>query len=70
MSRTGKLFAFEHFGAEPDPARVAKSLASGLPLSAVVGRANVMDAPIASAIGGRTLGPARVSGGDRVIRDR
>ncbi len=56
MGRTGKFFAFEHFGAEPDLVCVAKSLASGLPLSAVVGRAHVMDAPIASAIGGTYAG--------------
>ncbi len=56
MGRTGKFFAFEHFGAEPDLVCVAKSLASGLPLSGVVGRAPIMDAPIASAIGGTYAG--------------
>ncbi len=56
MGRTGKLFAFEHFGAEPDLVCVAKSLASGLPLSGIVGRAQIMDAPIASAIGGTYAG--------------
>ena len=56
IGRTGKFFAFEHFGAEPDLVCVAKSLASGLPLSGVVGRAKVMDAPIPSAIGGTYAG--------------
>ncbi len=56
VGRTGKFFAFEHFGAEPDLVCVAKSLASGLPLSGVVGRAAIMDAPIASAIGGTYAG--------------
>jgi len=56
VGRTGKFFAFEHFGAEPDLVCVAKSLASGLPLSGVVGRAKIMDAPIPSAIGGTYAG--------------
>ncbi len=56
IGRTGKFFAFEHFGAEPDLVCTAKSLASGLPLSAVVGRAAIMDAPIPSAIGGTYAG--------------
>src|SRR5215472_1278492 len=41
--RTGPLFAVEHFGIEPDLLTVAKSLAGGLPLAAVIGRADVMD---------------------------
>lgn len=56
IGRTGKFFAFEHFDVEPDLVCAAKSLASGLPLSAVVGRAKVMDAPIPSAIGGTYAG--------------
>jgi 4-aminobutyrate aminotransferase/(S)-3-amino-2-methylpropionate transaminase len=56
IGRTGKFFAFEHFGAEPDLVCVAKSLASGLPLSGVIGRAKIMDAPIPSAIGGTYAG--------------
>jgi 4-aminobutyrate aminotransferase/(S)-3-amino-2-methylpropionate transaminase len=56
IGRTGKFFAFEHFGAEPDLVCIAKSLASGLPLSAVVGRSQIMDAPIPSAIGGTYAG--------------
>ena len=56
IGRTGRFFAFEHFDAQPDLVCVAKSLGSGLPLSGVVGRAEVMDAPIASAIGGTYAG--------------
>ncbi len=56
IGRTGRFFAFEHFGVQPDLVCVAKSLGSGLPLSGVVGRAEIMDAPIASAIGGTYAG--------------
>jgi len=44
MGRTGKMFAIEHWGVEPDLITVAKSLAAGMPLAAVVGRADIMDA--------------------------
>src|SRR5512132_4414207 len=43
FGRTGKLFAMEHFGVEPDLMAVAKSIAAGLPLSGVIGRAEIMD---------------------------
>ncbi len=56
IGRTGRFFAFEHFGAEPDLVCTAKSLGSGLPLSGVVGKAKIMDAPMASAIGGTYAG--------------
>lgn len=52
FGRTGKLFACEHYGVEPDLMTLAKGLGSGLPISAVVGRADVMDAPLEGAIGG------------------
>jgi len=45
FARTGKMFAIEHFGVIPDLMTLAKSIASGLPLSAVVGQAEIMDAP-------------------------
>jgi 4-aminobutyrate aminotransferase/(S)-3-amino-2-methylpropionate transaminase len=52
MGRTGKLFAMEHFDVAADLTTVAKSLAAGMPLSAVVGRKEIMDAVHASGIGG------------------
>jgi 4-aminobutyrate aminotransferase / (S)-3-amino-2-methylpropionate transaminase / 5-aminovalerate transaminase len=54
--RTGKMFAIEHHGVEPDLLVLAKSIAAGLPLSAVLGRAEIMDAPPDSAIGGTYVG--------------
>jgi 4-aminobutyrate aminotransferase/(S)-3-amino-2-methylpropionate transaminase len=54
--RTGRFLASEHFGFEPDMVVLAKALASGYPLSAVVGPAWVMDAPGPSAIGGTYVG--------------
>ena len=54
--RTGKMWAIEHHGVEPDLMVLAKSIAAGLPLSAVVGRAEIMDAPPDSAIGGTYVG--------------
>ena len=50
--RTGKWFAIEHSGVVPDLITTAKSLAGGFPLSAVVGRAEVMDAPLPGGLGG------------------
>jgi len=52
FGRTGKFFAIEHSGVEPDLVAVAKSLAAGFPLSGVVGRAEVMDAPDPGGLGG------------------
>src|SRR6266516_2961232 len=54
--RTGKMFAIEHYGIEPDLIVVAKSIAAGLPLSGVIGKAEIMDAPAESAIGGTYVG--------------
>jgi len=56
FGRTGKMWAVEHYGIEPDLMTVAKSIAAGLPLSAVIGRAEIMDAPPDSAIGGTCVG--------------
>jgi 4-aminobutyrate aminotransferase / (S)-3-amino-2-methylpropionate transaminase / 5-aminovalerate transaminase len=58
FGRTGKLFAFEHAGIQPDLVTVAKSLAGGLPLSGVVGRAEIMDAPLPGGLGGTYGGNA------------
>jgi 4-aminobutyrate aminotransferase/(S)-3-amino-2-methylpropionate transaminase len=52
FGRTGRMFAVEHSGIEPDMMLLAKSLAAGLPLAAVVGRAEVMDAPLPGGLGG------------------
>jgi 4-aminobutyrate aminotransferase/(S)-3-amino-2-methylpropionate transaminase len=56
FGRTGKMFAIEHYGVEPDLMVVAKSIAAGLPLSGVIGKAEIMDAPGDSAIGGTYVG--------------
>jgi 4-aminobutyrate aminotransferase/(S)-3-amino-2-methylpropionate transaminase len=52
FGRTGKMFAVEHWGVEPDMMTVAKSMASGMPLSGVVGKAEIMDAPDPGNVGG------------------
>ncbi len=54
--RTGKMFGIEHFGVEPDLITVAKSIAAGVPISGVIGRAAVMDAAGDSTIGGTYVG--------------
>ena len=52
IARTGAWFACEHEGIEPDLICIAKGIADGLPLSAVTGRAEIMDAPHTSGVGG------------------
>ncbi len=52
FARTGRLFAMQHHGVEPDLITMAKGLAGGLPLSAVSGRAAIMDAPAPGGLGG------------------
>jgi 4-aminobutyrate aminotransferase/(S)-3-amino-2-methylpropionate transaminase len=56
FARTGKMFAIEHAGVVPDLVTVAKSLAGGVPLSAVIGRADIMDAPLPGGLGGTYAG--------------
>jgi 4-aminobutyrate aminotransferase/(S)-3-amino-2-methylpropionate transaminase len=56
FGRTGRMFAIEHYGVEPDLITVAKSIAAGLPLSGVLGKAEIMDAPGDSAVGGTYVG--------------
>ena len=56
FGRTGRMFAIEHYGVEPDLMTVAKSIAAGLPLSGVLGKAEIMDAPGDSAVGGTFVG--------------
>jgi 4-aminobutyrate aminotransferase/(S)-3-amino-2-methylpropionate transaminase len=56
FGRTGTMFAIEQFGIEPDLMTIAKSVAAGFPLSGVIGRADIMNAPGDSAIGGTYVG--------------
>ena len=56
MGRTGRFLASEHFGLEPDLVTMGKSLASGYPITAVVGRTEIMDALGPSQIGGTYVG--------------
>ena len=56
FGRTGTFFAVEHSGVEPDLIILGKSIGAGLPLSAVIGRAEIMDAPPISVLGGTFVG--------------
>jgi 4-aminobutyrate aminotransferase/(S)-3-amino-2-methylpropionate transaminase len=56
FARTGRMFATEHYGIEPDLMTMAKSLAGGFPLAAVVGKAQIMDAPLSGGLGGTYAG--------------
>ncbi|NRR29172.1 4-aminobutyrate--2-oxoglutarate transaminase [Oxalobacteraceae bacterium] len=56
FARTGKLFAMDHYDVLPDLMTIAKSLAGGMPLSAVCGRAEIMDAPAPGGLGGTYAG--------------
>jgi 4-aminobutyrate aminotransferase / (S)-3-amino-2-methylpropionate transaminase / 5-aminovalerate transaminase len=56
FGRTGRFFGIEHSGVEPDLICVAKSIANGLPLSGVLGRAEIMDAPVVGGVGGTYVG--------------
>lgn len=68
MARTGKLFAFEHAGVSADLVTMAKGLAGGFPLSAVTGRAEVVDAAPVGGIGGTYAGnPLAVAAANAVL---
>jgi 4-aminobutyrate aminotransferase / (S)-3-amino-2-methylpropionate transaminase / 5-aminovalerate transaminase len=56
FARTGKMFAIEHSGVEPDLVTIAKSLAGGFPISGVIGRAEIMDAAEPGGLGGTYAG--------------
>jgi 4-aminobutyrate aminotransferase/(S)-3-amino-2-methylpropionate transaminase len=56
FGRTGRMFAIEHSGIEPDLMTLAKSIAAGIPLSAVVGKAEIMDSLWNNAVGGTYVG--------------
>jgi len=66
--RTGRVFAMEHYDVEPDLMTVAKSIAAGLPLSGVIGRAEIMNAPGDSAVGGTYVGnPVAIAAAHAVL---
>ncbi|AJY38321.1 MULTISPECIES: 4-aminobutyrate--2-oxoglutarate transaminase [Burkholderia] len=68
FARTGKLFAMEHYDARADLMTIAKSLAGGMPLSGVVGRADVMDAAAPGGLGGTYAGnPLAVAAAHAVL---
>jgi len=68
FARTGKMFAMEHYGVSPDLMTMAKSMAGGTTLSAVVGRADVMDAPNPGGLGGTYAGnPLAVAAAHAVL---
>jgi 4-aminobutyrate aminotransferase/(S)-3-amino-2-methylpropionate transaminase len=56
FARTGRMFAIEHSGVEPDLVTLAKSLAGGVPLAAVTGKAAIMDSPPPGGLGGTYAG--------------
>jgi 4-aminobutyrate aminotransferase/(S)-3-amino-2-methylpropionate transaminase len=56
FARTGRFFAIEHFGVTPDLITIAKSIAMGIPLSGVLGKAEIMDAPQEGGVGGTYVG--------------
>jgi 4-aminobutyrate aminotransferase-like enzyme len=63
FGRTGRMFAAEHYGVAPDLITTAKSLAGGLPLGAVTGRADIMDAAHVGGLGGTFAGTRGARGG-------
>ena len=68
FARTGKMFAMEHFGVSPDLMTMAKSMAGGTTLSAVSGRADIMDAPNPGGLGGTYAGhPLAVAAAHAVL---
>jgi 4-aminobutyrate aminotransferase len=68
FARTGKLFAMEHYDVEADLITMAKGLAGGMPLSAVCGRAEIMDAPSPGGLGGTYAGnPIAVAAAHAVL---
>jgi len=68
FGRTGKLFAMEHHAVQADLITMAKSLGGGFPISGVVGRAEIMDAPAAGGLGGTYAGnPLAVAAAHAVL---
>jgi 4-aminobutyrate aminotransferase / (S)-3-amino-2-methylpropionate transaminase / 5-aminovalerate transaminase len=68
IGRTGKFWAIEHAGVEPDLVCFAKSIGGGLPISGVMGRAEIMDAPAMGGLGGTFIGnPLSCAAGNAVL---
>ncbi|MEZ5930829.1 MAG: 4-aminobutyrate--2-oxoglutarate transaminase [Alphaproteobacteria bacterium] len=68
FARTGRLFALEHAGIQADIVTMAKSLAGGFPLSAVTGKAEIMDAALPGGLGGTYAGsPLAIAAADAVL---
>jgi 4-aminobutyrate aminotransferase-like enzyme len=68
FGRTGKMFAMEHYELAPDLMSIAKSLGGGLPISAVCGRAEIMDAALPGGLGGTYAGnPLAVAAAHAVL---
>ncbi|MCG8440630.1 MAG: 4-aminobutyrate--2-oxoglutarate transaminase, partial [Caulobacterales bacterium] len=69
FARTGKMFAIDHAGVEPDLMTVAKAMAGGFPIAGVVGKAEIMDAPDAGGLGGTYAGsPLGCAAGLEVLK--
>jgi len=68
FARTGRMFAMDHYDVKPDLVTMAKSLAGGMPLSAVCGKAAIMDAPAPGGLGGTYAGnPLAVAAAHAVL---
>lgn len=68
FARTGRMFAMQHYEVRPDLITLAKSLAGGMPLSAVSGRARIMDAPEPGGLGGTYAGnPVSIAASHAVL---
>ncbi len=68
MARTGRIFGFDHAGIAPDLVTMAKGLAGGFPLSAVTGRAEIVDAPMPGGVGGTYAGnPLSIAAANAVL---
>jgi 4-aminobutyrate aminotransferase/(S)-3-amino-2-methylpropionate transaminase len=70
FGRTGRMFACEHDGVEPDLLVTAKSLAAGLPLAAIVGRSELMDSPGEGGLGGTYAGSPMACAAAHAVLDR
>jgi 4-aminobutyrate aminotransferase / (S)-3-amino-2-methylpropionate transaminase / 5-aminovalerate transaminase len=70
IGRTGRMFACEHFEVDPDILVTAKSLAGGLPLAAIIGRAELMDSPAVGGLGGTYSGNPIALAAAHAVLDR